>query len=41
MVRRLKKHEENIRGGGETIHVVFKYSICPEACCRKGWGRAE
>ncbi len=30
-------HGKNIRGGGETIHVFFIY-ICPEACCRKGWG---
>ncbi len=33
------KHEANIRGGGNTVHVVF--NICPEAGCRKGWGQRE
>jgi hypothetical protein len=34
-------HQANIQGGGKIVHVVFKYSICPEVCCRKGCGRAE
>jgi hypothetical protein len=29
-------HEANIRVGGKTVHVVFKY--CPDACCRKRRG---
>ncbi len=33
-------HEGNIRGGGNTVHVVI-LNICPAACCRRGWGRAE
>ncbi len=28
------KHVANIRGGGKIV--VFKYCICPEACCRHG-----
>jgi hypothetical protein len=34
-------HEEYIQHGGETVHVVLKYCLSPEACCKKGWGRAE
>jgi len=32
------RHEENLQGGGKTVHGVF-LNICPEACCRKSWGR--
>jgi hypothetical protein len=31
-------HEENSGGGAKTVHVVFKSSFCPEACCRKRVG---
>jgi hypothetical protein len=31
-----RPHEANVQGGGNTVHVVFKY-LSPEARCGKGW----
>jgi hypothetical protein len=35
-----RKLEANIRGGGKTVHVVFKY-LSRRVFSREGWGRAE
>jgi hypothetical protein len=34
------EHEANIRGGGKTVHVVFKY-LSRSYLYRKGGGRVE
>ncbi len=34
-------HEVSIRDGGKIVHVVFKYLLYQEACCRRGGGGAE
>jgi hypothetical protein len=35
----VRAHEANIRCGGKTVHVVFKYRSI--TCEERGWGRAE